>query len=71
MEKRIIGSCSLCGGQVKQKLFSSDAPRCESCGATAAMPATPVIPMQPMPSEPQLCETAKPHGTATYRLGDF
>lgn len=46
--KKVIGTCSLCGGAVvSDEVGEFPIPECESCGATKRFPYGPVIDMEP------------------------
>ena len=51
MTIRIVGRCSICGGNVTLPTYFASiippVPTCQSCGATAARPELPVVPMEP------------------------
>jgi len=51
MTIRIIGRCSICGGNVVAPTgylsTLPPVPTCQSCGATASRPELPVVPMEP------------------------
>lgn len=51
-DKRVIGTCSICGGPVEEYtalhiVGPFPPPRCARCGATMEKPHGPTIPMKP------------------------